>query len=290
MRDELEAPFLDDWLRDTEVTPPDPQAGARRVASQLPHAKQVGRWLPFVVFHGKAQTPTATDTADYQPTGIPATNGHSPTVIGRTQSMFSPVKAITAGALVFALGGVLLIAQPFDQQGGGVPGAATDADIVPPVEVTGRRTFEDACSETDYEGPFEDSGADAALFTCSYDTAWSFSDPRLEGTVNRIEERVTFELGDVSDVYIASNAISIENDGGTWHERPRTWLLPDGIATFDWLPQQVFVFEGSGDYEGLVAVLRLTGGQRGVTHGEDFRGFIIDARWMPPPPENASAK
>ena len=55
--------------------------------------------------------------------------------------MFSPVKAITAGALVFALGGVLLIAQPFDQQGGSVPGAATDADIVPPVEVTGRRTL-----------------------------------------------------------------------------------------------------------------------------------------------------
>jgi hypothetical protein len=37
--------------------------------------------------------------------------------------MFSPVKAIIAGALAFALGGVLLIAQPFDQQGGAVPGA-----------------------------------------------------------------------------------------------------------------------------------------------------------------------
>ena len=36
--------------------------------------------------------------------------------------MLSPVKAITAGALVFAIGGVLLIAQPFEQQGV-VPGA-----------------------------------------------------------------------------------------------------------------------------------------------------------------------
>ena len=70
---------------------------------------------------------------------------------------------------------------------------------------------------------------------------------------------------------------------GTWRERPRTWLLPDGIATFDWLPQEVLVLEGSGDYEALVAVLRLT-------DLSDFRGFIIDARWMPPPPENASAK
>jgi hypothetical protein len=51
--------------------------------------------------------------------------------------MFSPAKAITAGALVFALGGVLLIAQPFDQQGGGVPGAATDTEFIPPVVVNG---------------------------------------------------------------------------------------------------------------------------------------------------------
>jgi hypothetical protein len=165
--------------------------------------------------------------------------------------------------------------------------AQDDADIVPPVEVTGK-SAEDGCSSTDYEGPFEDSGAHAALYTCSTDTGslWAFSDPRLNGTVTRINEAVTFELGDVSDVYIASTAFSIENDGGTWRERPRTWLLPDGIATFDWLPQEVFVLEGSGDYEGLVAVLRVTG--KPAT--EDFRGFIVDARWMPPPPENASAK
>ena len=37
--------------------------------------------------------------------------------------MFSPVKAIVAGALTFALLGVLSIAQPFDQQGATVPGA-----------------------------------------------------------------------------------------------------------------------------------------------------------------------
>ena len=42
--------------------------------------------------------------------------------------MFSPVKAITAGALVFAVGGLLLIAQPFDQPGVGVPGAQSTGD------------------------------------------------------------------------------------------------------------------------------------------------------------------
>ncbi len=39
--------------------------------------------------------------------------------------MFSPANAITAGALVFAIGGVMLIAQPFDQQVS-VLGATTD--------------------------------------------------------------------------------------------------------------------------------------------------------------------
>jgi len=39
--------------------------------------------------------------------------------------MLSPVKAITAGALVFALGGAFVIAQPFGQQGS-VPGAGIE--------------------------------------------------------------------------------------------------------------------------------------------------------------------
>ena len=41
-----------------------------------------------------------------------------PSVTGRTRSMFSPAKAVIAGALVFGLVGVLLIAQPFGQPDG----------------------------------------------------------------------------------------------------------------------------------------------------------------------------
>ena len=54
--------------------------------------------------------------------------------------MLSPVKAITAGALVFALGGVMLIAQPFGQQGS-VPGAETDTEAEAPAWVTGTLTL-----------------------------------------------------------------------------------------------------------------------------------------------------
>ena len=45
--------------------------------------------------------------------------------------MFSPVKAVTTGVIVFAIGGAFLIAQPFEQQGS-VPGATGDAGVFSP--------------------------------------------------------------------------------------------------------------------------------------------------------------
>jgi hypothetical protein len=287
MRDELEAPFLDEWLHETEVPPPDPKQGARRVASRLPYTKQVGRWLPFPVFRRKVQMPTATDTTDYQPSPIPATNGHSPTITRRTQSMFSPVKAITAGALVFAIGGAFLIAQPFGQQGS-VPGAATD-EFTAPVEVSGASwSWPQGCTAEDYEGPNELAGGDAKLLTCSSTAGmpWSMSDPRLEGTVTRINEESYVEWQGRPRFYVASVALNIENDGGSWRERPRTWVMPDGYVgqDTDWLVDETIVLDGDGDYQGLVAVLRGKDGLR------DIRGFIMDARLLPPPPENASTE
>lgn len=116
-------PILRLWLKDTTVTPPDAQHSVSQVVGRLPEVSKQRRWWPL---RTKTTPPApAMRDNDYQPTPVPATNGQSATVTGRTQSMFSPAKAITAGALVFALGGVLLIAQPFDQRSS-VPGAATD--------------------------------------------------------------------------------------------------------------------------------------------------------------------
>ena len=137
--------------------------------------------------------------------------------------MLSPVKAITAGALVFAIGGAFLIAQPFDQQGS-VPGAETD-DYVSPVEVTGTSGTPWGCRETRPEGESDDTAARRSLWACSTENGmpWSMSDPRLEGTVERINEESRTVLEDGTDLYIAQSAFSIENDGGAWRERPRQW-------------------------------------------------------------------
>jgi hypothetical protein len=111
VKDERFWALLGTWLKDTATSPPDPQQTARKVAERLPQTPQVRRrwWLPSLR-REPAHLTASKERTEYQPTPIPATNGHSATVTGRTQSMFSPVKAITAGALVFALGGVLLIA------------------------------------------------------------------------------------------------------------------------------------------------------------------------------------
>jgi len=276
---------LHDWLDDSVGQIPDPVEGTQQVMSQVEETPQAGRWLPFPVFHrkSKARTPTTNDTTEYQSSPIRAMNGHTPTVIGRTHSMLNPpAKAIVAGTLVFAIGGVLLIAQPFDQQAV-APGA--EADFAPPVEVTGTSASPAGCTETDYEGSFEDIGVDARLFSCSTEAGmpWSFTDPRLEGVVIRKNEESHIDLGDGPDAYIAQSAISIENDGGAWRERPRPWLLRD----FDFLPDEVVVLDGTGDYEGLVTVLRATDPNGALS---EFHGFILDARWMPPAPENASTQ
>ncbi len=138
MNDERMQSLLDTWYRDRETPRPQVQTSVASVMANVPQTRQRGRWWPLPAFHRKTQTATATGTTEYQPSPIPVTNGHAPTVIGRTQTMFSPVKAITVGTLVFAIGGAFLIAQPFGQQEGSVPGA--QSTFLPGVEVTVTQT------------------------------------------------------------------------------------------------------------------------------------------------------
>ena len=258
MRDELEAPFLDEWLHDTEATPPDPSEGARRVASQLPHVRQAGRWLPFSLFGRQAQAPT--DTTEYQPSPIPASNGHTPTVIGRTTSMLSPVKAITAGAIVFAISGAFLIAQPFGQQSS-VPGAATDSGPVPPVEFSGRWVY----SYTIEDG---DSGG-----TWAY-VAEEMSDPRLAGRISLTGNSSVLANG----ATVWSSAYRIENEEGAWQEVPGMLMnFGQGIAS-----TRTGLLEGEGSYAGLVAIADLAWDLGGVDSAFDVQGIVIDAGDLPP--------
>ena len=183
--------------------------------------------------------------------------------------MFSPIKAITAGALVFALGGVLLIAQPFDQ-GGSVPGAAVDDDALRPALVTGTITYYDdseeefTCLSGPWSGCLERPSADRIrrFRTVGLPASVEMSDPRLSGDVTENVRTDGFEsatLPDVpelntehfreEDVRIAWGTVRIENETGTWEGTSiaSSTIAGDGPS--------MTLLEGTGAYDGLSAIL-----------------------------------
>ncbi len=185
--------------------------------------------------------------------------------------MFSPIKAITAGSIVFAIGGAFLIAQPFGQQGS-VPGAAMDPAPAPPVEVTATSSAGPCPGE-----PTTEAVGDVTQSRGGYcNPHWSFSDERLNGTVTWSASQDEYLD---SGVTVGTLAISIENDGGGWRMRPRPFIESPRYGDSS---GGTWVLDGEGDYEGLVAVLL-------EVEPYTLHGFIIDGE-LPPPPENASTK
>jgi hypothetical protein len=181
--------------------------------------------------------------------------------------MFSPAKALLAGALVFGVGGVLLLAQPSGQPSTGPGAAATDAALIEPVEFTA--AFSPASSirtgtVAAVDGHVEQRG-----------NAWSptisgMTDPRLDG-------RLTFSLN--NDTYpdgaydVGTATYRIETDDGAW--QGSTPVVASGAS--DWDASGVVVLVGEGAYEGLYAVM---GTDWGEIHGVIFSG---------PPPEAPTA-
>jgi len=282
MNDERLGQAAGQRLRDKATPPPNPHASVQNAMAQVRQTEQVRRrwWLPSFQ-RSTTAPPTTNQTTDYQPTPIPATNGHTPTATGRTQSMFSPAKAITAGALVFALGGVLLIAQPFDQQGGSVPGAATDGAGLEPAKVTGTISGWD---EDLFDASFESEGSIEDGFIrdqWEVRAQLEMSDSRLTGTWTE-----TFGINryspidpDGDDPYgiaeTITGTVSVENDGGTW---VGTEFGCDCRAPRSQGDDMFHVeLVGTGAYEGLSALLYLQNpriNDEDVMYGVIFPGDI----------------
>ena len=98
-------------------------------------------------------------------TPMPPAKGDPAMITGRTHAMFTPFKAIVAGALTFALLGVLSIAQPFDQQGATVPGApvaspSPSAPVAPEASTT--IGFSSFYTGIDFFGDIERGAQEAA--------------------------------------------------------------------------------------------------------------------------------
>ena len=267
MNDERLRQTVGSWLRDEDAAPPDSLHSARQVAARVSKVRQQSRWWPLPLLRRSPAAPAVIpDTDLLLPDPTPATNGHTPTVIGRTQSMFSPVKAVTAGALVFALGGVLFIAQPFDQQGS-VPAAEQGAEPGPEAATLVSGQLLDTaqlenCGDADFADVTQGEGYLRERGRVCGGRAET-SDPRLSGEVTFMDDADRYIPGlspddanpyllvgpDFSDVFWGS--VTIENDGGLWEGRS----VGTSDITNDGSGIAYHELVGSGAYEGLSAVL-----------------------------------
>ena len=188
--------------------------------------------------------------------------------------MFTPVKAITAGALVFAIGGAFLIAQPF-QQTASVPGA--EAEPVEPTWVTGTGFWAPSCS-----GP--DSREVDGIVTrdrgrvCE-PTRYEMSDPRLSGEASWRWNTDIYETADGSVAFL-HGATYLRNDGGGW-TCPVMRLQIDATSTAQFNSDDVMLCTGDGGYEGLSALVVEETGPSGNVQALIFSG---DAPPLPDPP------
>jgi hypothetical protein len=210
----------------------------------------------------------------------------APTVTGRTRSMFSPAKAAIAGALVFGLVGVLLIAQPFGQPDGDLRHAATDSAPRPPVEFTGQIGCDPASADTTGPWVVVREGSTRILDGDFWQRrghavqqSATMSDPRLDGIHVVSEDRDEYHSGESPfPIMVAAGTRRIENDEGGWQGSYSVAYLADGSITTFTMP-----LVGEGAYEGLTALWEEQSSQTSCTL--EIRGVIIEGT-VPEAPES----
>lgn len=191
--------------------------------------------------------------------------------------MFSPAKAIGAGALVFVIGATLLIARPFDQQAAIAPGASSGQQAAAPVEFTA--TWATGGQLEPGEIVVEDSVVHGTGRVNRPVVVSEATDPRLRGTLSAATNSINYNA--LGGPAIWHQAVRIENEDGAWQQVPALSItFPDGEEP----ATTVGVLVGERAYEGLIAVYqeRVTEGLGTATL--DLRGYIIEGE-LPPPPE-----
>lgn len=261
MSDEQMQSLLDAWFRDTDVTPPDTRRTASRLMARVPKVRQRGRWLPFPLFRRTSPAPVVTDTPGrYQPSLVSAVNGHTPIAIGRTRLMLSPARFILVGALVFAIGGALLIDRPLGQPAEIAP-AAEVGDYAVPVEFTAVMA-----SLTQQASPTCETvrGMTECLGLVTSGRMSAASDPRLDGLILASMNQNQWPLQPFMDTV----SLRISNDVGAWQG---SFV---GVREASGLSPATLVLVGEGAYEGLYAWMD-------VSDMPSVSGVIFGA----PPPE-----
>jgi len=247
--DRDESGLIRSWLDETYKAERDAQPFLDRVLDDVPNTPQRRRrWWHLPTLRRTPAAPTTKETTEYQPAPTPALNGHTPTVTGRTTSMLSPVKAITAVVLAFAIGGVFLITQPFGGTTDVAPGAATDTGAPEAAWVTGTIGLGN-CILPESE---EVSPEVVRLREHCAPQRWTMSDSRLSGTATETWYSDSFPTDPVSLVQIGRNDVQTEDGAWVCTFGPRA-----GQGTSRGVSKELRheVCIGSGSNDGLTAVL-----------------------------------
>lgn len=265
-----------EWLRSTRHSPYSAQQTVGEVMRRLSDKGRSRRRRWGLPWRRTRADPPRIDPLGLGPAPFPATDGDTPTVTGRTRIMFSPAKVVTAGALAIAIGGSLLIAQPFDRPGASVPGAATDDPAMAPSFFSGAP--DDWLQTVGATARRDDGVVDGTGE--SFTVTWEASDPRISGTAAMAINETDYREGATTLVptghvgSIRTLLLRIVNDDGAW-EGPLQFLImsnPESSNAAGWLT-------GTGAYEGLSAYLVWPE----VLTGSGFHGHIT-AEGPPPVP------
>ena len=253
MSDEKLAPVLSSWLKSRDIAPPDATRSAAHVMARVSQTRQRGRWWPLPSF-GRVMVAPAGHRGTVTPlVPIPARNGQTSSVTGRTRLMFSPVKAMLIGAFVFALGGVLFIAQPFDRQGTTAPAAPAAESASSPGEWTAV-TGTAVCS-LQTPGTWQREALPYGLTGRALTCIEIASDPRVAGTSTVV---LGFESWDpILLMEDPANSVSwsdytLQGPEGTWTGQGYGFYDTDGTA------HNMTIATGSGAYEGLTYMQSIT--------------------------------
>jgi hypothetical protein len=244
MTDEQLNPIVGSWLKGTDTPPPDPVGSVNLAMAHVHRTRQFRRWWPLPLVERLSSPALGPPSKELTPTSIPATNGRTPTQIGRTRTMFSAPKLV-AGAAVLALASTLLLSgvltAPAEEP---LPGA--EAERTDFIIVTGTSTLSSGSSP---------AGDD------------SMSDPRVSGHANLINN---YLIGDVDNTGVQWGQYRLANDDGGWEGE---WIGFYDSTTIDDLAgiENAMAWAiGTGDYEGWSYVANYTGDPLAL----DVRGLL----------------
>lgn len=133
------------------------------------------------------------------------------------------------------------------------------------------------------EGPkiLEDITNEDGLYLGGLEEAsWvEISDPRLDGSITIATSATGEGLGPTGDSDVLNNAYRIQNDDGEWIGRPSPWFWLED----DTISNRVHVLVGHGAYEGMIALMELSG-DLSWTGPIEVSGIIFEGEVPEPPP------